>query len=350
MSRSAILLLNLGSPASTNVPDVRRYLREFLSDSRVLDIPAPLRWLVLNLFILPSRPHRSAEAYRRIWTPEGSPLLAISARQQALLQEGLDVPVLLGMRYGSPGVKEVVDRLQQLEIQKLFIIPLYPHYAMSSYETGLVAVTDELHRRNLQIRYTIQQPFYNADGYIDALMKVARPYLEQPYDHLLFSFHGLPERHLRKTDPSHAHCLRCEDCCSIAHPAHATCYRSQAFATVRAFASAADLDPARYGVSFQSRLGSEPWLRPFTDEVLKQLANEGKKRLLVICPAFVTDCLETLEEIAITGREQFIKAGGAELTLIPCLNDSPAWIDLLTRWCREWLERHERALTMNPNL
>lgn len=329
MSKQAVFLLNLGSPDSTSVADVRRYLREFLWDERVLDNPAWARWLILNLFILPRRPKSSAEAYRRVWTEEGAPLVVTSRRQQDLLREALGIPVYLAMRYGNPSIPDEVARIVRDGVEQLYLAPLYPHYAMSSYETVLVRVREELARQAPAIDTKLLQPFYNDPEYIDALVVRAKPYLEEGFDRILFSFHGVPERHLRKGDPSHAHCLAQPDCCRSCHPAHATCYRHQCFATVRHFLAATGIPEEKHAVSFQSRLGRDPWLQPYTDETLQTMARDGIRKVLVMTPAFVTDCLETLDEIATEGAHEFKEAGGESLTLIPCLNEHPAFIRFL---------------------
>lgn len=300
-------------------------------DERVIDKPFLLRSLVVNAFILPTRPKRSAAAYASIWEPDGSPLVLISKRLQQQVQAGVNVPVALAMRYGQPAIADVVADLHRKGCRELLIIPLYPHYAMSSYETVVVRVMEEIGRHTPLIRTTLLQPFYSDADYIDALVESARPWLEKEHDHLLFSFHGIPERHLRKTDPSHAHCLTTPDCCSTCHPAHATCYRHQCFTTARLFAERAGLAADKWSVSFQSRLGRDPWLSPYTDKRLEAMPGEGIRRLLVICPAFVSDCLETLEEIRVEGRESFIAAGGEFFEQIPCMNGHPGWIDLLVR-------------------
>ncbi len=333
----AVLLLNLGSPDSTSVGDVRRYLREFLMDERVLDAPWLIRAMVVYLFILPFRPKQSAHAYEQVWTPEGSPLTVISRKQRKLLQETLEIPVYLAMRYGKPSIAEVLSQISADDIGDLYVAPLYPHYAMSSYETVLVRVMEEIAHQGLELKTAFLQPFYKDVGYIEALVESAKPHMEKGFDKLLFSFHGIPERHLRKSDPSHTHCLSNPDCCSQPHPAHETCYRHQCHQTVNKFVSKAELSPEKYSVSFQSRLGRDPWLKPYTDFELERFAREGVKNILVICPAFLADCLETLEEIAMQGKKAFIEAGGKSLTLIPCLNDHPAIIDFLGEKVNEWL-------------
>jgi protoporphyrin/coproporphyrin ferrochelatase len=327
MKQPGVLLVNLGSPASPRVGDVRRYLREFLMDGRVLDVPYPIRWFVVHGLILPFRPRRSAEAYHKVWTPEGSPLVVTSRRVQQALQRRVGVPVELAMRYQNPSIDAAVETLARQGVSDLLLMPLFPQYAMSSFETAVEKVKEVLRRRAPRISLAIQPPCFDRPDYQEALVASAAAYLEQPYDHLLFSFHGLPERHMRKADPTGAHCLRASDCCRTPSPAHATCYRAQCFQTMDAFVKRTGV--TRYSIAFQSRLGREPWLAPYTDQELPRLAGAGVRRLLVISPAFVADCLETLEEIGMRGRELFLGAGGAEFRLIPCLNTHPLWIRTL---------------------
>lgn len=339
MPKRAVLLVNLGSPDSTSVADVRRYLREFLGDERVLDLSAPLRWLLLEGIILRTRPKKSAHAYQSIWTKDGSPLILTSISVQRKLQDALgkDTPVYLAMRYGKPSIASIVAQMAGDGIEDVLLIPQYPHYAMSSWETVVVKVYEEAARLAPTMRVSLVQPFYQDADYTAALHTVAAPYLQQPHDYVLFSYHGIPVRHLRKADSSKAHCTIVKDCCTTCSPIHGTCYRAQVFATTRALAARAGLAPERHSVSFQSRLAGEPWLTPFTDHELERLAREGKKRLLVLCPAFVADCLETIEEISVAGKETFMKAGGVSFTQIPCLNDHPAYIDFLAKRSQQWL-------------
>ncbi|MEZ5406186.1 MAG: ferrochelatase [Verrucomicrobiia bacterium] len=325
----AVLLVNLGSPDSPNVPDVRRYLREFLSDSCVIDSPWLVRQLVLNLFILPFRPKQSAAAYQTIWTQEGSPLLVISRQVQSLLQQQVSLPVALAMRYGKPSIPKILQLLHEQRVTELFLIPLYPHYAMSSYETVVKKVQETLRNMKSKIQLTIQPPFYNEPHYVKALVESATPYLQQDYDHLLFSFHGIPERHIKKADISGCHCLIQPNCCETSNPAHEFCYRAQTRKTVAAFVQAAKIHENKFSIAYQSRLGRDPWLKPYTDLELERFPKSGIKKLLVICPAFVSDCLETLEEIAERGKETFLHAGGENFTMIPCLNTHPVWVDTL---------------------
>ncbi len=331
MTSKAVLLTNLGSPDSTAIPDVRRYLKEFLSDERVFDAPQPIKSYILYCKVLPFRPRKTAEAYSKIWTKEGSPLLVTSRKVQQLLQEKTDLPIELSMRYGNPSTREALQRLASRGIKELFLVPLYPHYAMSSYETAVVNVRELAREVAPAMRITAQPPFFAEPGYIDALSQQIEPYVKNGYDHILFSFHGIPERHLRKGDPSKAHCTVVPDCCKTCSPVQSTCYRAQCLRTVEEVAARLQLPAEKYGMSFQSRFGREPWLKPYTDLEFVRLANEGVKRLLVVTPAFVSDCLETLEEIGIQGKEDFLAAGGESYELIPCLNEHPAWIDFLAR-------------------
>lgn len=318
--------MNLGSPDSTSVRDVRRYLREFLMDGRVIDAPYPIRFGIVNFAILPRRPKQSAHAYQSIWTDQGSPLVVKSRALQSLVQERLSIPVELAMRYQNPSVEDAVEKLVGRGVNEIVLLPLFPHYAMSSYETAVEKVRAVLAKRHAHVSLKVIPPFYQHPAYISALVESASPSLQESFDHLLFSFHGLPERHLKKSDSTGSHCLKVANCCEVPSVAHNTCYRAQCFKTTRAFAQAAGLPADRYSIAFQSRLGRDPWMQPYTDKEFERLAKSGVKHLAVICPAFVTDCLETLEEIGMRGREIFLGAGGSSFTLIPCLNEHPSWI------------------------
>lgn len=331
MKPKGILLINLGSPDSPTPEDVRLYLEEFLMDERVLDYPYPIRRLAVSLFILPKRPYSSAEAYQSIWWPEGSPLVVISQRLQEQVQARTQLPVALGMRYGQPSIESALQELLQAGVESIYAVPLYPQFAMSTVETCLVETEERLAALAPDTELLVHPPFYNDPQYVGALVESARPYVEG-YDHLLFSYHGVPERHLRKSDPTRGHCLSSPDCCSQPSPAHATCYRHQSLATTEAVAGALGLEVEDYSVGFQSRLGPDTWMRPFTVEQLTRLAQNGVKRLAVICPAFVADCVETLEEIGLRGRETFMAAGGEELTLVPCLNTNEDWVETVAGW------------------
>ncbi len=337
MPNPAVLLVNLGSPDSPSVPDVRRYLGEFLMDARVLDAPFPIRWFVVNCLILPKRPKESAHAYSTVWTKEGSPLVVTSRKVQALLQARLAIPVELAMRYQQPSIADALARLQARGADQVLLIPLFPHFAMSSFETAVVRVQEVAATSAPGMQILVQPPYYADPEYIAALVASAEPQLQQGYDRLLFSFHGIPERHLRKSDPTKAHCLKVKDCCQVPSPAHEFCYRHQCFRTVAEFVQRAGIPADKYAVSFQSRLGRDPWLKPYTDFELERFPKEGVKKLLVICPAFVSDCLETIEEIGQRGRDSFLGAGGKEFGLIACLNEHPRWVETLHTRVRKGL-------------
>lgn len=331
--KTGIILMNLGSPDSTEVKDVRRYLDEFLMDGRVIDYPYLLRTLLVRGIIVPFRAPKSAEAYRTIWTKDGSPLLVISRELRDAVQAQVDVPVVLAMRYGNPTPEAAFEELlrRQPGLEQVLAIPLYPHYAMSSYETAVEHVRATHKAKGYGFRLEFKEAYYNDAGYIHALAESMRPALSEPHDHVLFSYHGVPARHIRKSDPTGAHCLSSGACCDIASPAHSRCYRHQVFETTRLVADALGLPPDRYSISFQSRLG-KGWLQPFTDKRLEAMPGEGIKKLLVVCPAFVSDCLETLEEIAERGKESFMEAGGTDYKAIPCMNTHPEWVKVLSGW------------------
>ena len=324
-----VLLVNLGSPDSPAVPDVRRYLREFLMDGRVLDVNWFVRFCIVHFAILPSRPKESGEAYQKIWTKAGSPLVVTSRNVQTKLQKLAAVPIELAMRYQNPSIPDAVRSLRDKRVTDLLLIPLFPHYAMSSYESAVERVKEVVGRLAPQMQVTVQPPYFEDSDYIRALVASAEPDLKRGFDHLLFSFHGVPERQIRKSDPTAGHCLAVEKCCETPSPAHATCYRAQCFKTVAAFVKAANIPSGKYSVSFQSRLGRHPWLTPYTDYEIERFPKLGIKKLLVICPAFVADCLETIEEIGMRGRESFIHAGGEKFDQIPCLNEHPLWLETL---------------------
>ena len=326
-----VLLVNLGSPDSPSVPDVRRYLREFLMDGRVLDVNWLLRFCIVHFAILPSRPKQSAHAYQSIWTPAGSPLVVTSRNLQTKLQARVRLPVELAMRYQNPSIPAALQRLVSRGVNQLLLIPLFPHYAMSSYETAVERVREVAARLAPQLQVRVQPPYYEHPDYLAALVGSARDELAAGYDHLLFSFHGVPERQIRKSDPTTRHCLKVMNCCQTPSPAHATCYRAQCFRTAAAFVRQANVPADKHSIAFQSRLGRDPWLTPYTDQEIAALARRGVKKLLVICPAFVSDCLETIEEIGLRGRETFFEAGGSDFKLIPCLNEHPLWIEALEK-------------------
>ena len=327
MANKGILLMNLGSPDSTEVKDVQKYLNQFLMDERVIDIPWLFRTLLVKGIIVPFRAPKSAEAYKIIWTKKGSPLVETTRELQKALQKEIEEPVEIAMRYGNPQMEVGFDALLKRNplIEEVIALPLYPHYAMSSYETA-VEYAKEIHKKKgYKFKLSFVDPFYNDPQYLNALANVMKPFLEEPYDHMLFSYHGIPQRHIRKSDITGNHCLQSETCCDVASPAHAHCYRHQVFTTTKLITEILNIPKEKFSLSFQSRLG-KGWLTPFTDFRLAELPAEGIKKLLILCPAFVSDCLETLEEIEIRGREIFMNAGGESFKMIPCLNVNPLWV------------------------
>jgi ferrochelatase len=323
-----VLLLQLGTPDSTGVRDVRKYLREFLSDPRVLDMPAPARALLLNAVILPFRPRRSAEQYRKIWTDEGSPLLVNTDRLATALQDelGPGFRVEVGMRYQSPSIASALDALAAAGCGRLVFAPMFPQYSSAAFGSAAgkaLALASE--SWNIPSISTIP-PFYDHSGFVGAVVDVTRPLLDafRP-DHVLFSYHGLPEQQIHKSDPSGAWCLTKDGCCDAVGAANSFCYRAQSHATTRAVGAALGLDDAGSSTAFQSRLAGQKWIEPYTDGVLEDLYRGGVRRLAVLTPSFVSDCLETLEEIGIRLREQWARLGGDDLLLVPCVNASPVW-------------------------
>jgi ferrochelatase len=331
-----VLLVQLGTPDSPSVRDVRRYLREFLSDPSVIDLPAPARWLLLYAVILPFRPRRSAHAYAQIWRQDGSPLRVHSATLRDAVAErlGPGFRVELGMRYGQPSIADALHRLAQAEVARTVVLPLFPQFAPATTGSILECVARAAHTSSMEI-VTIES-FWDRPGFEAALTASTRRALEATAsDHLLLSYHGLPERQIKSADLAGAGCLERMDCCATLSSANARCYRAQCFAASHALAAALDLAPDEYSTSFQSRFGRTPWIRPYTDDVLAQLAARGVKRLTVACPSFVADCLETLEEIGIRARARWLGLGGEELNLIPCLNADPLLAEAVAGWVRE---------------
>jgi len=325
-----ILLMNLGSPGSTAVKDLRAYLDEFLMDKRVIDKPWLLRALLVKGIIVPFRAPKSAEAYKTVWTDEGSPLIVITRQLQDALQKKINKPVAIAMRYGNPSPEEGFDELlrKDASITEVIAVPLYPHYAMSSYETAVEYAKEIYQKKKYSFKLTFVPPFYDDAAYLHALAENIRPFLDASWDHILFSYHGVPARHLIKSDITGNHCLQSPDCCEVASPAHEYCYRHQAIFTTKRVTEILNIPETKYSISFQSRLG-KGWLTPFTDVRLQQMPSEGIKKLIIICPAFVSDCLETLEEIAIRGKESFMQAGGESYRMIPCLNSNELWVEAL---------------------
>jgi protoporphyrin/coproporphyrin ferrochelatase len=335
--RTGVLLVNLGTPASPRTADVRRYLRQFLSDPRVIDIPPALRFALLHFVILPFRPRRSAAQYATIWQEGGSPLLihGRALSEEVAKRLGPRFHVELGMRYGEPSLPDALARLRTAEVDRIVVFPLFPQYASSSTGSALEVVYREAAAQWNVPSLRVLEPFYADPGFIGAQAGIARPLLERfAADHVLFSFHGLPERQIRKSDPSGAHCFARPDCCARVGPHNASCYRAQSHATAHALAGALALGPGLWSVSFQSRLGRAPWIKPYTDLVLPELAARGVRRLAIFCPSFVADCLETVEEIGVRAREQWSSLGGSDLLLVPCVNAHPDWADAVVAHLR----------------
>ncbi|MCP4447991.1 MAG: ferrochelatase [Myxococcales bacterium] len=327
-----LLLVNLGTPDAPTSSAVRRYLREFLSDPRVIDINPVGRAFLLNLIILPFRSAKSAKLYQSIWTKQGSPLLlhsqGLHERVTAKMGEGWQVE--LAMRYGSPNIPDALDRLQGAGCEEIVVLALYPQAASSSTGSTVERVYDEAKKRWIVPYIQVVPAFYDEPEFIEAFADQGRPLLEEKKpDHVIFSFHGLPERHLHKSDPRGDTCLVSETCCSSITENNTGCYRAQSFATARGIAASLGLADEMWSVSFQSRLGRTPWIKPYFDDALPKLAKAGAKNLLVFSPAFVADCLETLEEISLRASEQWNECGGEELTLVPSLNATDRWVDLV---------------------
>ncbi|GAA4318249.1 ferrochelatase [Flaviaesturariibacter amylovorans] len=326
--------MNLGSPDSTEVPDVKRYLDEFLMDGRVIDKPWLFRAMLVKGIIVPFRAPKSAEAYKSIWTKEGSPLIVLSEQLARALDQEVEEPVVIAMRYGTPSPREAFDKLLQAhpDLKEVLLIPMYPHYAMSSYETAVEYAKEQHAEGRYPFRLEYIKPYYDNAEYLEALCESIRPYLDTDYDQILFSYHGVPERHIYKGDITQQHCLKKEGCCDTPSAAHQYCYRHQCWTTTKEVARRLGIPDGKWGFSFQSRLGRDPWLQPYTAQRLEELPKEGVKKVLVACPAFISDCLETLEEIAEEGKESFVHAGGESFTMIPCLNVHPLWVRAMATW------------------
>jgi ferrochelatase len=338
-SKKGIVLINLGSPDSIKIEDLRKYLDQFLMDERVIDKPWLLRALLVKGIIVPFRAPKSAEAYKKIWVDEGSPLIVFTKQLQKALQVRIDEPVEIAMRYGKPTPEDAYSALlkRDPEIKEVIILPLYPHYAMSSYETAVEYMKKIYNQKKYPFTLSFVPPFYKDEKYLHALAKNIKPYLEKKYDHILFSYHGVPGRHIRKSDITGCHCLQSANCCETPSSAHQFCYRHQVRTTTRLVTEKLGIPTDKYSISFQSRLG-KGWLTPFTDFRLAEMPKEGIKNLLILCPAFVSDCLETLEEIAMRGKEIFMLAGGESFTMIPCLNTNPLWVDAVEEMVNsEWM-------------
>lgn len=335
--KKGVLLVNLGSPESPEPKDLKPYLSEFLMDERVIDVPLWARTIIVKGIILNTRPKASAEAYKKIWWPEGSPLIVISERLQQKIQKNTPLPVALAMRYGSMTIKKGLQELVDKGVEEVFLMPLYPQFAMATTETILV-LAEEIRKEHFpNLKISDLKAFYNREDYIDVLSNSIEKHLKNnPFEHLLFSYHGVPERHIRKRDITKSHCKIDKSCCVTASPAHEFCYRHQCLEVTRLVAEKLNLKEGTYSTSFQSRLGFDPWLKPATDLTIERLGKQGIKNMAVVTPAFVSDCLETLEEIAMEGQDIFHEMGGQKFSTVPCLNDDEPFVNLLSKWINEW--------------
>ena len=323
-----ILLINLGSPKDLELESIKEYLKEFLSDDLVIDYPKLLQQILVNWIIIPSRYKNTREAYSEIWTKNGSPLINDTRILGEKVSLKSDTPVEVSMRYQFPSIKEGLVNLKNKGCSEIFVVPLYPHYAMSTVLTTESEVKRIENELELDLKLNFIGAFYNEQEYISSLSKVIRNNRHEESDFLLFSYHGIPNRHLVKTDPTKSHCLQVKNCCDVESKAKPFCYKAQVIETSKLCAERLELKENEWGISFQSRIGPG-WIQPFTDKELVRLAEEGIKNLDVVCPAFVTDNLETLEEMNIRGRETFSEAGGQSFNYIPCLNDEESWVDFL---------------------
>lgn len=335
--KKGVLLVNLGSPDSTSVKDVRKYLDQFLMDKRVIDLPYLLRAFLVKGIILNTRPKKSAEAYRKIWWKEGSPLIVLTNRLRDKVQQQVPIAVEVAMRYGNPSLESGIEKLYRQKVEEILLIPMYPQFAMATTETISVLAEKIRAKKFPQLRIEELTPFFDKQDYIKTLAQSISDSLEgKSFDHLLFSYHGIPERHIFKSDPTKNHCKIDGTCCTTPSKAHQFCYRHQCYATTTAVADFLHLKKGSYSTSFQSRLGNDPWLQPYTDRTIEHLAQQGVKRLAIVTPAFISDCLETLEEIAMEGKTTFLQAGGEEFHAIPCLNDRDDWSAVLASWINHW--------------
>ncbi|MEC9074819.1 MAG: ferrochelatase [Pseudomonadota bacterium] len=324
----AILLVNLGSPRDLKLSSIKEYLTEFLTDDNVIDLPKIIQKILVKNIIVPFRSKKTQEAYNSIWKKDGSPLIINTKSLAKKLSDKTNYSVEIAMRYQYPSIKQAIEKLINKGCKEIIAVPLYPHYAQSTIFTTENKIKEISTSLGGNLKISFIRPFYNEEGYINALTSLIKESLPSDFDHLLFSYHGIPERHVKNTDPSKTHCLKVKDCCNIKADAHQFCYRHQVLETTKLCAKKLNIEKEKWSVSFQSRIGPG-WLKPFTDKVLDELPEKNIKKLAVVCPAFVADNLETLEEINIRAREQFLNNGGIEFTYIPCLNDNNNWVDFL---------------------
>lgn len=330
-------MVNLGSPDSPEPKDVKPYLEEFLMDERVIDVPKWLRTFLVKGIILNTRPKKSAKAYKKIWWEEGSPLIVLSERLQKKVQQQASIPIALAMRYGKPSIATGLAELHEKGVDEVLLIPLYPQHAMATTET-IVVLAEEIRAKHYpKMQFTHLPAFYNHPDYVRVLSNSIQEYLQQKeWEHILFSYHGVPERHIRKSDVTKSHCTIDGQCCQEPSKAHQYCYRHQCYETTRQVAEYLELKQGSYSTSFQSRLAGDKWLQPYTDKTVENFAKSGTKKMAIVTPAFVSDCLETLEEIGMEAAEDFEENGGQKLHVVPCINDRDDWVKVLSRWIDEW--------------
>jgi ferrochelatase len=348
MTRTGVLLTNIGTPDEPTPEAVGRYLREFLMDEYVLDMPFIKRWMLVNRIIVPRRKHYAAEHYQKVQMEEGSPLLVYTARFAAGLTSELandrdDYTVAIGMRYGNPSIAAGMANLKKAGVGRIVAVPLYPQYTQSSFQTAVVETNKQAKKLGVTDKLKFVDPFYVDPGFIEAWAQVVREHFEtHSADHILFSYHGVPVRHIKQVDAAD-YCQNNAACCAQIGEANQNCYRAQCHATSRAVASNLGLNPDEFTTCFQSQFGKDEWIGPSFEDLLVELPKRSIKRIAVACPSFVADCLETLEEIGIRGREEFKEAGGEELTLIPCVNDHPLWVRAAANLIRATVEQSAAA-------
>ena len=330
-STTGVLLVNLGTPDSPNTSDVRKYLREFLMDKRVIDIPFISRWMLINFIIAPFRTPKSAKIYKELWEGRGSPLKFYGEDVKHLLQKelGEKYVVSLGMRYQSPSIESALLELKSAAVTEIVVIPLFPQYASASTGSVIEKVMEITKGWEVIPSISFVSNFIEEPLFIQSFAEIAKKHMEQAdYDFFIFSYHGLPERQIKKASVDN-YCQLSDKCCSVYHKKNHYCYRAQCFHTSRLLAEALNIPEDKYEVTFQSRLGKDPWIKPYTDVVIKELPGRGYKKVLAFSPSFIADCLETTIEVGVEFKEIFLEAGGEQWQLVESLNDSPTWVACL---------------------
>jgi len=340
-AKTGVLLVNLGTPDSPSVPDVRKYLREFLMDKRVIDIPFFYRWLLVNLIIAPFRAPKSAKVYQELWEERGSPLMFHGIDLKAKLEKKLDdsFEISLGMRYQKPSIAFALEELLNKNVQKIIVLPLFPQYASATTGSVIEQVMDDIKGRLVlpELEFISQYP--DDELMVRTFAEMSRKYMKtMDYDHIVFSYHGLPERQIKKSSVD-GYCQLNEKCCSTYHAKNQFCYRAQCFLTSRKLAEELQLNDEQYSVFFQSRLGKDPWIQPYAEDEIKRLAAEGKKKILIFCPSFTADCLETTIEVGHEFKDLFIEEGGEAWQLVESLNSNDLWVESLAKM----VEKHAKV-------